>query len=154
MPASRTHRHRLTAPLLGAVLGLGLLAGCAGQGTPDGYGDGVERAFLRGCESTARGDIEGGGTADASLDVDSYCQCAYDELRQNVEFGEFKSVNEDQVEEPGPLPESFQRVFEGCRTGAAGEGAGSTTEADGGGGGEGTTTTEGPDQDGTTTTEG
>lgn len=106
MPAS-LHRHRLAAPLVGAVLALGLLGGCTGQSTPDSYTDSVERNFLRGCRDTAE--------QDGLSDPDDFCRCAFDELKENVEFSEFKKVNEDQVDQPSELPESFQEIYAGCR---------------------------------------
>lgn len=115
MPAS-LHRHRLAAPLVGAVLALGLLGGCTGQSTPDSYTDSVERNFLAGCVQIAEVDAEQDpDNPDNVSDPEGYCQCAYDELKENVEFSEFKRVNEDQVDQPSELPESFQEIYAGCR---------------------------------------
>ncbi len=137
MPVIPIRRHRLVASVAVAAMGLGLLAGCAGQSTPDSYSDSVERNFLQGCTETAKKD-------GASFDAVSYCQCAYDELSGDggVEFGEFKEVNEDQVEDPGPLPASFTRVFDRCQ-----DETGATTPTT-----ESTTDGSAPDEDSTTST--
>ena len=133
MPVISIRHHCVAASVAVAVVGLGLLAGCAGQSTPDSYSNSVERNFLRGCTDTAEGD-------GASFDAARYCQCAYDELSgdDGVDFDEFKQVNEDQVEDPGPLPASFTRAFDQCQN----ESGAATSTSDG----------SAPDQDSTTST--
>lgn len=137
MPVIPIRRPRSSASLAAVVLGLGLLVGCAGQQAPGNYSDKVERDFLKGCTATATGD-------DASFDAAEYCQCTYDALSAEdggVDFDTFKQVNDDQVEEPGPLPAEFQAIADDCLAEQTGETAGATTDA-------------GTQQDATTTTEG
>lgn len=134
MPATPSRRPRLAASLVAAVLGIGLLAGCAGQQAPGDYSGSVERNFLSGCTTTAEGD-------EATFDVAGYCGCVYDELSNDetgVDFDEFKKVNDDQIEEPSELPESFTKIYDRCAEEFLGEGTSSETSTD-----ETTTTTEG-----------
>lgn len=119
MPASPIRRHRRAASLAGVVLGLGLLAGCAGQRAPGDYSSKVKTDFIAGCKQTANDDK-------ASFDATAYCTCAYDALSgtDGVSFDEFKKVNDAQVEKPAPLPSSFTKIFTSCASDPAG---GSTT---------------------------
>lgn len=109
-PSPIRRRHRLVLPLVGAVLALGLLSGCAGQREPDGFSDKVEASFIQGCSATATDD-------EKISDPETFCQCAYDALsdkQDGVEFKEFKRINTEVVADPGPLPASFTKYFEGC----------------------------------------
>jgi hypothetical protein len=110
VPVTPVQPHRIAASFAAAVLGLGVLAGCAGQSTPDGYSDSVERNFVRGCTDNADEDS-------ADFDVASYCQCAYDGLSASdgVDFDRFKEVNEDQIEDPGLLPAEFTEAYDQCQ---------------------------------------
>lgn len=131
MSATPIRRHRLAASLAGVVLGLGLLASCSGQRTPGNYSDKVERDFRKGCVKTAQDDK-------VIVDPSSYCECAYAALsdkQSGVDFDEFKKVNNDQTEDPQPLPAKFTNILdESCSTESAG-GSSSTPE-----GGDTTTT--------------
>ncbi len=110
MPATPIRRPRALASIAAAVLGLALLAGCTGQQTPGSYSDSVERNFVRGCTTTAEGD---GISAD---DAEAFCTCVYGKLsaEDGVDFDEFKQVNDDQIENPGPLPDSFTKAYDDC----------------------------------------
>lgn len=133
MPATPIRRHRLSASLAGVVLGIGVLAGCAGQRAPGNYNDSVERDFVKQCTKTAEG---GPG---ASFDAPTYCQCAYNALSADdgIDFDEFKRVNDDQTEDPGSLPAEFTDAFASCPTESGGGSASTTAE------GSGDTTTTG-----------
>ena len=125
MPATPIRRHRPAAVLAAVVLGLGLLAGCAGQRAPGDYSDTVERNFLKGCTATAVGD-------DASFDAEQYCQCTYDALSADeggVDFDTFKKVNDDQVEKPAALPKAFKAIAEDCLAEQSGESAAAGDDA-------------------------
>lgn len=150
MFASPSRRHRLRASFATAVVGIGLLAGCTGQQTPGGYGDSVERNFLRGCTTTAEAD---GATFEAdgeAFDPEEFCGCVYGTLSGDgelaMDFDDFKSINGDQIEEPSQLPASMTRVTDSCRE-RQGEAAGGET-------GGSTTSEPDADQDSTSTTEG
>jgi len=110
-------RRRLTLPVVGAVLALGLLAGCTGsQKTPDSYTDSVEEHFLDGCNTTVAGDKKANEGEFNDVPAD-FCQCAYDALsnkKTGVPFSEFKKINSELTEEAGPLPESFTKVYADC----------------------------------------
>lgn len=112
-------RRTVARTLLALVAVVGLSTGCVGQRTPGGYGDSVEENFVEGCTTTSNED-------GASFDVDTFCQCAYDELSgdDGIPFDDFKSVVDDQTEDPGPLPESFTSAYASCPDG--------TTETTGG----------------------
>ncbi len=105
-----TPRHRAVSGLVALVLGIGLLAGCTGQQTPGGYGDTVEKNFVEGCTTNTDDGAEIG-------DVPTYCQCVYDALsdeNDGLPFDEFKGINDDLVENPGPLPEAITTYTEAC----------------------------------------
>lgn len=108
MPAS-LKRRTVARTLLALVAVVGLSAGCVGQRTPGGYGDSVQENFVRGCTETSNED-------GATFDVGTFCECAYDSLSgdDGVSFDEFKSVVDDQTENPGPLPDSFTSAYDSC----------------------------------------
>lgn len=115
MSRSPIRRHRVTVPLLATVVALGLLGGCAGQRDPGSYTDAVEKNFITGCVGTSKDDAASGDGAE-SADVwgRADCQCAYDAIKKDIPFSEFKQLNSDLIEEPGPLPESFTKAFADC----------------------------------------
>lgn len=129
------HRRRYRAPLMGAVIALVALAGCAGQRTPGGYGDSVQKNFVSSCQKTFAADA---GETPATLsdgtelEPKEFCGCAYDKISDDVPFDDFKDVVNDQTETPGTLPESFTKAYESClRPGSSTTTAGSsTTEQD------------------------
>ncbi len=108
-------RPRVAAPLLAAVVALGLLGGCAGQRDPGSYTDAVEENFVRGCTDTAKSDAASGDVAEGKANYNrADCQCAFTAIKKDVPFSEFKKINSDLIEEPGPLPESFTKAFADC----------------------------------------
>ncbi len=112
MPAtSNRRRHRLTVPFVGAVLALGLLAGCTGQRDPGSYGDKVETNFVKGCTATSTAD--GATKAEAG----EFCQCAYDAIKKDVEFDDFKKANNDLIDVEGDaeLPKGITDAYESCQ---------------------------------------
>ena len=114
---SRTpiRRHRVAAPLVAAVVALGLLGGCAGQRDPGSYTDAVEKNFIRGCVGTSKQDVASGDVAEsANVWERAECQCAFTAIKKDVPFSEFKKINSDQIEEPSQLPSSFTKVFADC----------------------------------------
>lgn len=135
MSVSPIRRLRLTAPLFAAVLGIGLLAGCAGQQAPGSYTDGVEEAFIEGCWTTLVSDANDlSATAsskapsaeelqkdfpDEFKTTESQCTCAYNAIKKDVPFGDFKKINDNQTEKPSELPASFTKAFDSCGLGDA-----------------------------------
>jgi hypothetical protein len=112
---SPIRRHRLVAAVLVALVAIGLLGGCTGQRDPGSYTDAVEENFLKGCVGTSADDAESGEVSEsASVWGRADCQCAYDAIKRDVPFSEFKQLNSDLIEEPGPLPESFTKAFADC----------------------------------------
>lgn len=109
MPATRIRRHRFTLLLIGAVLSLGTLTGCAGQSTPSSYTDAVKEDFLNGCKKTAKDDGE-------ITAVSDFCTCAWTAIKKDVPFGTFKSVNKDLTDERGKLPSSITKAYDSCKT--------------------------------------
>ena len=141
MPASPIRRRRPVALGVAAVVSLVLLAGCSGQREPGSYGDGVERSFNEGCwqQTVLDGDpalaadviedqgfeigdddleplLEEGAGDDAVAAAKDYCQCAYDGIKKDVSFGDFKEITDDLREDNGPLPKSFQDAYADCST--------------------------------------
>lgn len=112
---SPIRRHRVAAPFLAAVVALGLLGGCTGQRDPGSYTDAVEKNFVNGCVGTSKDDAAAGDVAEsANVWGRADCQCAYDAIKKDIPFSDFKKLNSDLIDEPGPLPESFTKAFADC----------------------------------------
>ena len=97
--------------LVVAVLLVG--AACTGQErTPESYGNPgskVETRFMEGCVNPDGDETTEDGPA---RDV---CQCTYDEVKKQIPFEDFKKINDDLSEEPGPLPANFLAILEDCQ---------------------------------------
>jgi len=86
-----------------------LVSACAvGQQVPKGYGDTTSKNFQRGCVATA------GSPQVAVDDPTAVCRCAYDRVRKEIPFDEFKEVFSDLQDEPAPLPANFVRIMTAC----------------------------------------
>ena len=109
MPATRIRRHRFTVLLIGAVLCLGSVTGCARQKIPTSYTDSVKEDFLNGCKKTAKADGE-------ITAVSDFCTCAWTAIKKDVPFGTFKKVNNQLTDEPGKLPSSITKAYDSCKT--------------------------------------
>ena len=89
LAAPRKHTARVLAGL--AVLALGglLLAGCGGSGEPEEYNATVEDNYVRGCEiSIAESNPQIG-------DAIAVCECAYEKIAREVEFEDFKELDDE-----------------------------------------------------------
>ncbi|MEO6628356.1 MAG: hypothetical protein ABIP03_07260 [Aquihabitans sp.] len=108
-------RRRLTGPVLGLVLLLAL-TGCTGsQKTPESYTKDVRTQFIQGCQTTMTADVKSGASVDVS--PKKFCTCAFDAIsdkKTGIKFSEFKKLNEQLVETPGPIPSAFAKAFAGC----------------------------------------
>ena len=88
MSRSPIRRPRVAAPLLAAVVALGLLGGCAGQRDPGSYTDAVEANFIRGCVGTSKDDQANGDVSEsANVWGRADCQCAYDAIKKATAVG-------------------------------------------------------------------
>ncbi|MCU1499038.1 MAG: hypothetical protein JWM47_2991 [Acidimicrobiales bacterium] len=130
----------LAAPLVGALLAVSLLAGCGGgQETPGSYGDGVRRDFVEGCWTTLVRDANGdealakerSGLSAAALEskfaaeakrYKTQCTCVYGKLEDDLDFGDFKKLNDAQTEQPAALEAKVTKIYESCNLGDAPEG--------------------------------
>ena len=100
-PTPRRARRRMA--LLGAVLALLLLGGCTGRKpTPTDYGETTRTNFLLGCNEEA--DAAGVSKPDA------YCKCSYSEIVKTIPYDEFKKINSDLSDDPGPLPPKMLKI--------------------------------------------
>ena len=106
-PSSPSRRARPRLLLLVAVLAIVLVAGCTGRKpTPTGYGNSTKTNFQLGCIETAN---ETGVNRPTS-----YCKCSYREIVDTIPFEEFKEINSDLSDDPGPLPEKLLKIRDKC----------------------------------------
>jgi hypothetical protein len=117
--ASRTPRRpsraRRAALVLVAVLALGACS--HNRQVPDSYGDTTQRNFTEGCEE-ALTETEGAGDALTADEAEAVCQCSYDAISDpddGVPYEQFKEINDELEDEPGPLPDVIAGHVEGCR---------------------------------------
>lgn len=113
---SSIRRRRLAPAVLGAVMGALVLAGCgSGQSSAENYSQ-LEKGFIDGCEATLAADAKDPDASAAEVPED-FCQCAFDELSEGddaIEFEELMKVNDDLIEEAGPLPDEVTKAFARC----------------------------------------
>ena len=112
-PAPRRARRRMA--LVGAVLALLLLGGCTGRPpTPTDYGDTTRTNFMRGCTEEAEG-------VNVSNPQD-YCECSYTEIVKTIPYDEFKKINSELSDDPGPLPPKMVKIRDTCIDQTSGSG--------------------------------
>ncbi len=101
----RRRRHLPVAALLLATLVL--LASCTGaQSTPTKYGDTTRRNFQEGCVEV--------GKEQRLDDPAGVCRCAYAQIVKRIPFKDFKQTYVDLEEDPGPLPDRYVQIVQGC----------------------------------------
>ena len=109
-PSTRSHRHLVAS----VVLTLGLLTGCMGQQDASDYGDDVRRDFIAGCDGSAFADEpEREALQEGSLPTEE-CAAAYECIEKNVPFADFRSVNSDLRDEPGPMDPLIMEALADC----------------------------------------
>ena len=74
-----------------------LLTACFDEGHPTSYDDTVQDNFLSGCEVAAAADNE------ISPVSQRYCTCAWNRLTQEVEFEDFKNLDDDVKDDPDKI---------------------------------------------------
>ena len=74
-----------------------LLTACFDEGHPTSYDDTVEDNFMRGCEVAAQADPA------ISPVAQKYCGCAYTRLVDEIEFDDFKSLDDDVRDDPDKI---------------------------------------------------
>ena len=60
-------------------------------------------------------DVQAG--AKITVSPKTFCTCVFDALsdkQTGIKFSEFKKLNAELQEKPGPLPASFTKAFDGC----------------------------------------
>jgi hypothetical protein len=93
--------------LVAAAVALLLLGACTGRPpTPTSYGETTEKNFKNGCEDSA----EDEGVSDPVED----CDCAYKAIVDTIPFDQFKAINSDLSEDPGPLPPKMRQILDDC----------------------------------------
>ena len=114
------HSTRSRLALLIAVVALALTA-CGSSNDPatwdeavaDGTSDTdypVRNNFIDACETA---NTDEGMSADQAS---SYCECTFEGLMTNLDFEEFKQLDDDLRSDPeSPLPDSVTEIFETCR---------------------------------------
>ena len=101
----RRSRFLLLAACAAVVL---LVAACGDSGEPTSYDDTVEDNFMRGCEVAAEADPAIRPVAP------KYCGCAYERLVTEIDFDDFKKLDDDVKDDPDKI-----RADEDDSTGAA-----------------------------------
>ena len=81
--------------LLGACAAVVLLlAACSEGGEPTSFDDTVQTNFLSGCEVAAEAD------PGISPVAQRYCVCAYERVRAEISFDDFKNLDDDVRDDP------------------------------------------------------
>jgi|SRR3954466_3189177 hypothetical protein len=102
---------RSTRPLVAALMALLLLGACAGQRDPTGYGDTTKKNFHAGCIDASK-DPKGSNMSAAK--AEAYCNCNYAKIVKQIPFSEFKKINSDLSDNPGPLPKEMLKIRDDC----------------------------------------
>ncbi len=109
MGDSTRNRRRSRFLLLGACAAVVLLVTACGEGgEPTSFDDTVEENFISGCEVAAEADPAIRPVAQR------YCACAYDSVRTEISFDDFKQLDDDVKDDPDKI-----RAEEEDSTGAA-----------------------------------
>ncbi|MDE0653375.1 MAG: hypothetical protein OXI26_06960 [bacterium] len=74
-----------------------LLTACFDEGHPTSFDDTVEENFLTGCEVAAEADPQ------ISPVAPRYCVCAYERVRAEIAFEDFKSLDDDVRDDPNKV---------------------------------------------------
>ena len=98
-----------------------LLGGCTGQQQDKDSYSATEDDYLEGCIDQVTADnanIEAGGEgtegATQIADPDTFCQCTFDALEEDIPFERLKEVNSDLRDNGGPLPDDFVEATAPC----------------------------------------
>lgn len=94
-----------------------LLSGCFDEGHPTSFDDTVESNFLDGCEVAAEADPA------ISPVAQRYCVCAYERVRAEISFEDFKSLDDDVRDDPDKISDEDEEsaaahlaaIFNDCR---------------------------------------
>jgi len=118
MGDSRRSRRRPRIILLACCAGVALLlAACFDEGAPTSFDDTVEANFLDGCELAAEADPQ------ISPVAPRYCGCAYDRVRTEMSFEDFKTLDDDVKDDPDNIIDDDEEsaaarlaaIFADCR---------------------------------------
>ncbi|MCY4102360.1 MAG: hypothetical protein OXG55_03710 [bacterium] len=94
-----------------------LLAACGEGGEPTSFDDTVETNFISGCELAAETDPR------ISPVAPRYCACAYDRVRTEISFEDFKQLDDDVKDDAGNIIDEdaestaarLSAIFADCR---------------------------------------
>jgi hypothetical protein len=104
-------------PVVAAALALLLLGACERHPAPTGYGDTTQKNFHTGCVDSAKNDSHL-----SSSEAEDYCKCSYTKIVKQIPFDEFKKINSDLSDDPGPLPDKMLTIRDDCLNQATGTG--------------------------------
>ena len=93
----RSRRRPRTSLLACCAAAALLLTACFDEGHPTSYDDTVEDNFLRGCELAAAADPA------ISPVAGRYCTCAWNRLTNEIEFDDFKNLDDDVRGDPNKI---------------------------------------------------
>ncbi len=98
---------RLPAAAALVIAGLVVLSACTHQQSiPTKYGDTTRRNFQEGCVDV--------GKEQRMDDPVGVCRCAYTQIVKRIPYDDFKQTYVDLEEDPGPLPDRFVTIIQGC----------------------------------------
>ena len=102
--------HRVLATLL-ALVALSLLAaGCGDSGEPEEYNATVEDNYVKGCE------IAIDDSTRLTATKNDVCKCAYEEIKSNISFEDFKRVDDDLRENINALDQVGDTTIDSIRS--------------------------------------
>lgn len=128
MSSSLIRRRPRRVAILGAVVAVGLLAGCTGQRDPSGYSDSVRENFIAGCDGSAFVGADDDDAKDAISLPTPQCECIYDTIEETIDFDDFSSANSNRRDDPTPLDDpEFVAAYDACGPDGPIEGKAPTT---------------------------
>lgn len=115
MSAVVNRRLRITTAGAASLLALSLLTACGGERDPTKWSDSIQEKFVAGCDGSAFKDEKDAAAMKAASLSTKTCECIYTQLKKNMDFGHFSSVNSKLRDNPAALKDpKFVKSYKAC----------------------------------------